>query len=280
VLINDFGAIDIDGDLVDAFDGQTLRLANGCICCSLAGGLAEALQSIRDVVPQPDRVVIEASGVADPALTAGYAALPGFGLDAVIVLVDVATVRRNAADRYVGRHVVRQLEGADLLVLNKADLVTGEELERTRAWIESTLPGIALVMSTGADVPTSVVFGPSLRPPRQPADAGIYCRFEQWAWQADQPLEYAAIRDALFALPDGIVRAKGVFEVHAVEHRTIFQSVGTRSSLEPGRAWGSEPRRSRLVAIARPGAGGDPELRRALAALDKLLTPVFTKDLS
>ena len=67
VLVNDFGSISVDADLIVAEDGNTISLANGCSCCSLVDGLANALVDIADLDPRPERLVIESSGVADPA---------------------------------------------------------------------------------------------------------------------------------------------------------------------------------------------------------------------
>ena len=74
VLVNDFGALQIDADLIEAADGDTISLANGCICCSLAGGLVEAMLGILDRPQPPEWVVIETSGVSDPVAAAGLPA--------------------------------------------------------------------------------------------------------------------------------------------------------------------------------------------------------------
>ncbi|MEQ1739869.1 MAG: GTP-binding protein, partial [Methyloglobulus sp.] len=124
VLVNDFGNINIDVDLIESQDGDTINLANGCICCSLAGGFGAAMLSIRESAVLPDRVLIEASGVSDPFKIAQYAHLPGFRLDSVIVLADAEFIQKRAADKYVGRQVIQQLKSADLLLLNKVDLVS------------------------------------------------------------------------------------------------------------------------------------------------------------
>ncbi|MBU3751789.1 MAG: GTP-binding protein, partial [Mycobacterium sp.] len=67
VLVNDFGTINIDGDLIAADDGDTITLTNGCVCCMIGSDLMTALWSVRDREDPPDHVIIEASGIADPA---------------------------------------------------------------------------------------------------------------------------------------------------------------------------------------------------------------------
>ena len=66
MLVNDFGPVDVDAGLLADSAGQVLRLANGCVCCSLAGGLDEALARVLALDPLPEWIVIEASGVSDP----------------------------------------------------------------------------------------------------------------------------------------------------------------------------------------------------------------------
>ena len=130
VLVNDFGSINIDAALITQHDGETMSLTNGCICCSLANGFLTALTQLKERPEPPEHIIVEASGVADPLKIGQYGHLPGFRLDGVIVLADAETVRRRARDSYVGRTVIRQLQGADVLILTKPDLVSGDRPRR------------------------------------------------------------------------------------------------------------------------------------------------------
>ncbi|MEZ5271460.1 MAG: GTP-binding protein [Ilumatobacteraceae bacterium] len=122
VLVNDFGQSVIDAALVEATDGDVLQLAGGCVCCQIGDDLAGALQ--RAVDQRPDRLVIETSGVAQPAKVATSVAMfPGLAMEAVVVLADAERIRHSLADRYVGDLVTAQLRQADLVVLNRTDLV-------------------------------------------------------------------------------------------------------------------------------------------------------------
>lgn len=135
VLVNDFGEVGIDDELIAAADGDTITLTNGCVCCRIGSDLMTALWSVRDREVPPDRVVIEASGIADPAPIAHHALTPGFDLDGVVVLLDAETVRRRERHPIVGRTIRRQLAGADVLVLNKIDLVSAAHSAiSTRGW--------------------------------------------------------------------------------------------------------------------------------------------------
>ena len=113
VLVNDFGDINIDADLVVSHDGETINLASGCICCSLADGFMLALNRISKRAGEIDHIIVEASGVADPVKIGHYGAILKLDLEGVIVLVDAEQIRTKAANKYVGDTVIRQLKGAD-----------------------------------------------------------------------------------------------------------------------------------------------------------------------
>ena len=98
--------------------------ANGCICCSLADGFMAALNAISKRAEVIDHVIVEASGVSDLVKLGYYGSTLNFELEGVIVLADAEQIREKSENKYVGETVVRQLRGADLLVLNKVDLVS------------------------------------------------------------------------------------------------------------------------------------------------------------
>lgn len=87
VMVNDFGELPIDADLIESDDGDTITLANGCICCSMNGDLAGAFIDLLNRDPLPDHLLIEASGVAEPNRIANLArAEPDLSLHGIIVL--------------------------------------------------------------------------------------------------------------------------------------------------------------------------------------------------
>ncbi|MEM7273139.1 MAG: GTP-binding protein [Actinomycetota bacterium] len=274
VLVNDFGDINIDEALIESRDGDTISLANGCICCSLVDGLAGALDTIRALDPAPDRVVIEASGVADPAGVAAYGHGPGYSLDAVVVVVDAETVRERADDRYVGETVRGQLAAADLVVINKADLVTDDELAAVQAWVAGLIPDALMVPAEQAQVDPAVLFG-AVRPtggaPPDAADDQGHAGhrhgpqvFESWSWIGDQPLPRARIEALMAALPEQVVRAKGVVTLAEDPSKShVLQRVGRRWTLRPRR--GSTGGPSTLVIIGVVGAVEDGWLADAMA---------------
>ena len=111
-------------------------------------------------MPARALVMVETSGVALPAAVARSVRLAaGVTVDGTVVLVDAETVRARADDRYVGDTVLRQLAEADLLLLNKVDLVDADALGSVRAWLRGIAPRAAIVEAVEAEVPPQVVLG-------------------------------------------------------------------------------------------------------------------------
>ncbi len=274
VLVNDFGDVNIDEELVESEDGDTISLANGCICCSLVDGFAAALTTVRALDPLPRRLVIEASGVADPAMVAAYGHGPGLALDAVVVVVDAETVQRRSRDKYVGDTVLAQLRSADIIVLNKIDLVEPELVVATTDWLRDRAPDAVIVEADRARVAPSLLFGVtdadrSRR--RRPSSAGPMPApaddiFQSWSWGGAEPVPRERIERLMAELPETVVRVKGVLRlIEEPDRRMILQRVGGRWTLRPGpgRRDGSD---SRLVVIGTPGAITDGWLERHLTA--------------
>ena len=255
VLVNDFGALDIDGSLVAAHGGDTVALANGCLCCTIGDSLVTTLLGLLERPERFDHVVVEASGVADPGRIADLAVLePRLARDGVIVVVDAAEVQARAADRRVGDTIQRQLAAADLLVLNKTDLA--DDLPVLRAWLgaQSVAP---VLEALRADVPLDLLFGldrhgATAAPPSSDTIAS-------WSYTWPAPVE----RDALLAMlrdaPGEILRAKGIVRfADAPDRRSVVHLVGRRLEVGDEGPWG-DTAESRLVMLGLKPMLGSPQ---------------------
>ncbi len=133
-LVNDFGAINIDAQLVVGVEGETVNLSNGCICCTIRGDLLkETLKLLRREDP-PEYIIIETSGVSDPIAVANTFLAPEIKplarLDSILVVVDAGHIL-TLDEENLGL-ALDQIAVADIVVLNKVDLVTAEELEEIK----------------------------------------------------------------------------------------------------------------------------------------------------
>lgn len=211
VIVNDFGSIAIDADLLAGAtrEGDVIGLANGCVCCTVGAGLHEALASIAE--RDPDHVVIEVSGVADPAVAAAWSTVAPFEPAGVAVLVAADQIMTLRRDRYVGDEVRRQVAGADLLLITKADLVRPETLETIERWLGDQTGAPRLVVVDG-DVPADVVLG--VRPPDgttrpHPGGEGHDERYVTWSSMPAGPVDRRALETMLSQLDPGVLRLKG-----------------------------------------------------------------------
>ncbi len=118
VLVNDFGELNIDAELIDNRNDMTLELTNGCVCCQISDDMGEALESVKS--REIGRVIVEASGVALPAKVADYGRnWPGFMLQGVFTLVDSRNIDRLLNDKYVKHLVKDQIQQADRVLLTR-----------------------------------------------------------------------------------------------------------------------------------------------------------------
>jgi G3E family GTPase len=140
VLINDFGALNIDAALIKATGADSIELSNGCVCCSIGDDLVKQLVMLEKSADKFDHVVIEASGVGDPWKIAQIGMVAGaYRLDSVIVVVDTETIETHITDELTSDTVIRQLARADILLANKTDLTSEAQRAKTRDLLKSHL---------------------------------------------------------------------------------------------------------------------------------------------
>lgn len=238
VLVNDFGAVNIDARLVRARSDDVIELDNGCICCTIGGALVDALVRVAARDERPDLLLIEASGVSDPAKIAQIGLLNGaFRLTAVLVVVDAPELVRTLVDPLVGAMAQQQIESASAVIVAKLDLIAAGSRERAISDVRALAATDIVVAADHGRVPLALLFDASVPPARALADverwkhrpirtnagtnAGINARtnadvfpaFESVALAAPDVLDKVRLRAWLKALPRTILRAKGFVRV-------------------------------------------------------------------
>lgn len=253
VLVNDFGAINIDAHLIAATDGNTIALTNGCVCCSIGDDLSAALIHVLDTQPAYDAIVIEASGVSDPWRIAQIAtADPDLELGGVIVMVDSAALPSHTQEPKLVDTLQRQVASADLVVLNKHDLATEWQRDTTLSWVRSQVPNAPILQTEHARVPLQDVLGlvhhvhhtcthdPACSHPEHhaPGAQGVHDHhehtslFESISWQPTSLLSPDDIRQRLRDVPPGVLRLKGWMHCQDGRWREV-QYAGRHASLRP-----------------------------------------------
>lgn len=161
VLVNDFGAINIDAQLVVGVEGEMVNLSNGCICCTIRGDLLKETLRLLQRPEPPQYVIIETSGVSDPMAVANTFMLPELmplvRLDSILVVVDTDQLLSLRQDDYY--LALDQIAVADIVVLNKVDLATPEQLREVKDLILEYVPEARILEASFGQVPLELVIG-------------------------------------------------------------------------------------------------------------------------
>ena len=263
-IVNDFGAINIDAELIAGASDGVVSLANGCICCSLEGDLLRTLSTLLRRDPKPEYIVIETSGVADPGGIVRNLMDPVIlreaPLETVLCVVD-ATTPAAALDDALQRS---QLRVADIVALSKLDLADEGAAARLREAIRAQRVPAVVVDAKHGEIPSALLFPASDRAPvprepgpKRPAEE----RFETLSWTSDQPLSLPRLQQAIGKLAPKLARAKGLFET--IEHpgrQMVFQFAAGRATLAPGEIQAPALPRARIVFIAELGVLSKAEI--------------------
>ncbi len=251
-LVNDVAAINVDAALIADHVGTTLSLTNGCVCCAIADDFAQTLEQIRAMPEPPDHVLMELSGVGEPARVAPWANTAGFRLDGIVVVADTDQIVELADRDYIGDTIAAQLASADLVLSTKADLAAdGGAAARSLIRSITTAPIIEVINGV---IDADVVLG--LDPPRTDPSRTVLPRMVPGTnrHRAAPVGRYetsivdvgaatlAELEHLLVGLPTDVIRAKGLvqcsdqvvpIEAHAVGRR---RAVRRRGDLDLSRA--------------------------------------------
>jgi G3E family GTPase len=161
VIVNEFGEIGIDNDLVVGADEEVFEMNNGCICCTVRGDLIRIVEGLMKRKGKFDAIIVETTGLADPAPVAQTFFVDAdvqeaARLDAVVTVADAKWLLDRLKDAPEAKN---QIAFADVIVLNKTDLVSKDELEEVEARIRGINPYAKLHRAVRADVPLDAVLG-------------------------------------------------------------------------------------------------------------------------
>jgi G3E family GTPase len=273
VIENEFGEEGVDNDLIiDSGAEQIVEMNNGCICCTVRGDLVRILGELRrrhEAKPEAfDRVIIETTGLADPAPVAQTFFIEDdiaayYALDAIVTVVDA----KHAPQQLDAFHEAQEQVGfADRLLLSKSDLVSADELASLRGRLVRINPRapikpvhfgetpVAHIIDVGGFSLDSVLeIEPGfLEEDHHEHDDAV----QSFAFTSTRPLDAARVqaffREAIAAHARDLMRYQGVVAFAGLDHRVVFQGVHMMMASDAGRAWApDEVRESRLVFIGR-----------------------------
>jgi G3E family GTPase len=229
ILMNEFGEIAIDSKIVAGTNVQIAELGGGCVCCALLGEFEAAVQEILATVV-PEWLVVETTGVAEPdALVLDIEDnLPAVRLDGVVTVTDADAMVRFPQ---LGHTTRLQIEAADLLVLNKADLVSAAELEAVRTTLACVKPAALILPTRRGQVDPALLFG--LTPgPRVTSQRHVHQpEFESVSYTTTACLDRSRFAGFVAGLHPTVYRAKGW--VRFLTETCLFNFVAGRWEMEP-----------------------------------------------
>jgi G3E family GTPase len=267
VIVNEFGEVGIDSQLVIDADEEILEMNNGCICCTVRGDLVRIFDNLLEKQDKFDHLVIETTGLADPApviqsFFADETMRTKTQLDAVITVVD----SKHIWEHWESDEAQEQIAFADVILLNKTDLVSPEIVDKLEQKIRGMAAFAKVYRTKNSDVPMDSVLSIKafdlkqalhIDPDFLNEDAHEHdesvCSFsivEEGSVDGDKFNRW--IYQLLQDRGTDIFRMKGILDIDSEDRRFVFQGVHMLLDGRPGRIWkGDELRRNELVFIGR-----------------------------
>ncbi len=270
VIVNEFGAVGIDHRLIVGTKEDVVEMSNGCLCCTVRGDLSEALRRLFESRGGHhfSRVVLETSGLAEPVpIIQTFLADPfisvHFKIDAVVCIVDAY---HFTSDLEKGTEVEEQIAFADVVIINKTDLVDQVRLVSIHSTVRSLNPQAQIISAKDAIVPIREVVGINafdletklrIAPDFLEDSHHIHnTQINAVAIHEKQPLDFEKvvhwISTRIKQRGDELMRYKGILNIEGEERRVVFQGVHSFFEIKADRPWGNgEERESNLVLIGK-----------------------------
>jgi G3E family GTPase len=263
IVMNEFGEIAIDGRILEGRNVAMAELAGGCVCCSLSAEFGLAVEELLEKA-KPERIVVETTGAAEPAALVHdiREGVRGVALDSVVTVVDADALSRFPGLGQTGRE---QIDAADVLVVNKADLVPPETLAELKAALRRLNGRARIIDAVRCAVGLQDIFGTGTGAPA-PALRAHETELEQFVFVSDEALDYDAFVRLIETMPRGIYRAKGF---------VVTQKGGALLNYAAGR-FEISPRgcaRTELVFIGEGAGGAEKGVRAALESACRAARP-------
>ena len=259
IIMNEFGEIGIDTQLVQGKNVNVAELAGGCVCCSLTGEFEEAVKEVIGKY-QPELIIVETTGVAEPdALVVEVSeSMPSVKLDSVITVADADAMVRFPQ---MGRTSRVQLEMADIILLNKTDLVNEMQRVALKTQIRATNRKAPLIETTQCAVDISLLFGIEAEHHAKGIHSGQQTAFESFTYTFRKPVSRERLEQLLLQLPAAIYRCKG-FVAFEEDETFLLNYVAGR--------WEFEPMPAQQLTLVFIGENASAARQKIVATLERL----------
>ena len=254
VIVNEFGEVGIDGQLIVRDDDeQLIEFNNGCLCCTVRGDLIETITKLQERAGELDAIIIETTGLADPAPVASTFFVSeeiraSTRLDSFVTVVDVVNLEKNLAQSVEAQE---QVAFADIVLINKVDLASEEAVARVERTVRSLNPlatihrteqgviDLALILNSNAfQLEAKLQVDPEFLGDHEhehdPAIASFVLRESR---PIDMNRFMSWITPLLQEQGDRVLRTKGVFNAHSFKERVVFQSVRMLTTMSRFNLW-------------------------------------------
>ncbi len=266
VLVNEFGEVGIDNQLILRTKENIIELSNGCICCQVRGDVIETILKILKKYRNLDYFIIETSGVANPIPVAQTFFLqelqPFIELDAIITVVDALHFKENLK-RGNGED---QIKAADIIILNKTDLIKKETIEKIKKEMRYIAPKARMIETQNSEVKLELFLnvgqfdvqrflddeGKWKEEDHEHDKLGNHIEKEgiiSFLFHSEKPLDIAKFQRFAQNLPDNILRSKGIVYFKGLENKAVYQHVGRRIDVKTEQPWGKEKKQTQIVFI-------------------------------
>lgn len=250
VLVNEFGEINIDSQLLLSVDQDMVLLSNGCICCTINQSLIEAINQVltkQDI----DYIIIETSGLAEPLpLMMTFLSEPlcqKIRLDSILTLVDAENFAPEDLDQAIA---LQQIIYGDIILLNKIDLVSSDKIDKIQYYINYVKNQAVIFPCQQAQVPLPLILALDLSHKIELNTHHYNLKdFMSFSWESHRPLNVGKFANFLNQLPKTIFRGKGILWYDSSQLRHIFQLSGKRQDWQTDK-WKISPS-NQLVLIGK-----------------------------
>jgi G3E family GTPase len=221
VLMNEFGSVGIDTRVIRGKNIDVVELKGGCVCCSLSGEFDAAIKEIKESF-EPEFIVIETTGVAEPdAIVADITEnMEDVRLDAVITVVDADAMLRYPSLGHTGRV---QIEVADIILINKTDLVKEDDMDKVQDAVEAVNPAATIFRTTKCAIDVDLILDVNMEKKRPRTKKHVHeNELGSFVYKSDRMLDRTMLEGVLAELPTDIFRAKGFFATEEDEFMLNF----------------------------------------------------------